>query len=240
MNRASNASPNADEFARRIRGRIRETTRCILDVGCGAAAIIEPLAREFPAHQFVGLDVDAVQLKRNTDRNDLANVCFLRAAAQAIPLPDRSVQLVVMNKSLHHLPHRSMQKGLSEAHRVLEPGCSLLIFEPVYAGTFNQVLKVFHDEREVRQQAIRAIEQAVAAGQFASVEREVFMQHRYFESFTRFRDLVIDVSHTEFDLSKERMAQVAAVYQRFAASDGSAELTNPVRYDRLVRRSADV
>ena len=42
--------------------------------------------------------------------------------AQAIDLPADSIDLVIMLKSLHHVPTELMDRALAEIHRVLKPG----------------------------------------------------------------------------------------------------------------------
>jgi 2-methylisocitrate lyase-like PEP mutase family enzyme len=67
-----------------------------------------------------------------------------------------------MFKSLHHVPVPLMDQALAEIRRVLKPGGLAYISEPVFAGEFNEVLRLFHDESIVRREAFSAIERAVA------------------------------------------------------------------------------
>ncbi|WP_293687675.1 class I SAM-dependent methyltransferase [Thiolapillus sp.] len=80
-------------------------------------------------------------------------------------------------KSLHHVPVPLMGKALEEIHRVLRPGGRAYIFEPVYAGQFNEILRLFNDEKEVRQAAFDTLKDAVSRGDFA-LKDEIFFQSK--------------------------------------------------------------
>ncbi|WP_371414983.1 hypothetical protein [Thiolapillus sp.] len=70
-----------------------------------------------------------------------------------------------------------MGKALEEIHRVLRPGGRAYIFEPVYAGQFNEILRLFNDEKEVRQAAFDTLKDAVSRGDFA-LKDEIFFQSK--------------------------------------------------------------
>ena len=60
-------------------------------------------------------------------------------------------------------PRPSLQRAVSDAaptiaRCVLKPDGVAYISEPIYAGAFNDILKMFHDEREVRQAAEQGLE----------------------------------------------------------------------------------
>lgn len=59
-----------------------------------------------------------------------------------------------------------MAQALAEAARVLRPGGHLYVSEPVYAGPLNDVIGLFHDEREVRAAAQAALDEALRGNHF--------------------------------------------------------------------------
>jgi len=50
--------------------------------------------------------------------DDLPNVHFMSGAAEAIPCEDESFDIVLMFKSLHHVPEAQMDKAMEEISRV--------------------------------------------------------------------------------------------------------------------------
>ena len=77
-------------------------------------------------------------------------------------------------------PAELMDSVFSEIRRVLKPGGVAYISEPVYAGDFNEVLKLFHDEKAVREAAFAAEQRAVSAGGLVLVTQKFFLQPMQF------------------------------------------------------------
>lgn len=113
------------------------------------------LAETGRAREILALEVDAIQHALNLAAPALPNVQFAQGGAEAIPAPDASFDIVLMFKSLHHVPVALMGQALREISRVLRPGGVAWISEPVYAGDFNDILRLFHDEKEVRKKPLR-------------------------------------------------------------------------------------
>jgi len=84
------------------------------------------------ARSIVALEVDEVQHTANLRNNDLANVSFGLGGAEAIPAVDESFDIVLMFKSLHHVPVERMDHAMAEICRVLKPGGLAYISEPVF------------------------------------------------------------------------------------------------------------
>ena len=76
-----------------------------------------------------------------------------------------------------------MDLALSEIRIVLKPGGLAWIFEPVYAGEFNEILRLFHDEKQVREAAFAAIQRSVDDARFSLVRQCFFSALSHFESF---------------------------------------------------------
>ncbi len=91
------------------------TGKDILDIGCGA----------YPnAKATMTLDVvDEIRVRGRVFRPDVvANI------NERIPLPDNSVDCIIMNNVLEHI--HTPQKALDECHRVLRQGGVLLVTVP--------------------------------------------------------------------------------------------------------------
>lgn len=206
----------------------------IIELGCGAAAHTRAIAETGrPAH-ILACEVDRIQHEKNLAITDLPNVSFVQGGAEAIPADAASTDIVMMFKSLHHVPVASMDTALREIARVLKPGGLAYISEPVYAGDFNEVLRLFHDEREVREAAFAAIRRAVEAGILELVEQRFFSTRNSFADFADFETRVIGVTHTQHSLSPELYEQVRQTFMRHMGPDG-ANFAMPIRVDLLRR-----
>ena len=120
----------------------------ILELGCGSAEITRDIAASGAGRTVTALEVDEIAHEKNLQVTDLPNVTFALSGAQDIPLVEESVDVVFMFKSLHHVPLELMQDSMLEIRRVLKPGGLAYISEPVFAGDFNEILRLFHDEQK--------------------------------------------------------------------------------------------
>lgn len=207
----------------------------ILELGCGKAEKTRTIAQSGKVAAIVALEVDAIQHGRNLQIADLPNVTFRHGAAEAIPAADATFDIVMMFKSLHHVPADKMDLALSEIRRVLKPGGLAWISEPVYAGEFNEILRLFHDEKEVREAAFAAVRRAVDDGRFTLVGQRFFSTPGHFDSFAQFEERVIRVTHTDHRLSPELQAAVRLKFEAHLTATG-ANFRNPLRVDILRKR----
>jgi SAM-dependent methyltransferase len=206
--------------------------RHILELGCGSAAITRDIATAGPDRKVTALEVDEAAHEKNLQITDLPNVNFGLAGAEEIPLDDESVDVVFMFKSLHHVPMGLMDQSLREIHRVLRPGGKAYISEPVFAGDFNEVLRLFHDEREVREAAFAAVKKAVDEGLFSLAEETFFNSPMRFESFADFETLILNVTHTDHKLDDDLYQEVKRRFEQHMGEDG-AHFEMPIRVDLL-------
>jgi len=206
----------------------------ILELGCGPAVLTRLIAEHGSGRRITALEVDRVQHAKNLAIDDLPNVHFDLAGAEAIPLPDASVDVVFMFKSLHHVPLDSMDNAMNEVARVLRPGGLAYISEPVFAGEFNEILRLFNDEQVVREAAFAAVQGAVARGQFALREQVFFRSPVYFADFAEFERRIIGATHSEFRLSPETYGEVKARFALHQTAEG-VSFEQPIRVDLLQR-----
>ena len=204
----------------------------ILELGCGNADITRDIATSGKARRVTALEVDQIAHEKNMQITDLPNVTFSLAGAQQIPLEDESVDIVLLFKSLHHVPVELMQASMHEIHRVLKPGGLAYISEPVFAGDFNEVLRLFHDEQKVRQAAFDTVKKSVEDGIFELVEETFFNSPMQFEDFQAFENNTIKATHSEHDLDDELYALVKQRFEQHVGDDG-AHFSMPIRVDLL-------
>lgn len=229
------ADPDRNDLVNEIRlmlGELPFDGARVLELGCGRAEKTRLLAETGRPAEIVALEVDKIQHARNLEIADLPTVSFRHGGAEAIPADDNSVDIVLMFKSLHHVPMAQMDQALREIARVLKPGGLAWISEPVYAGDLNEVFKLFHDEKVVREAAFAALCRAVDSGSLL-LEREMFFDTRsFFEDFAQFDSRMIRVTHTNHQLSPELYRQVREKFESCMTA-GGATFLNPQRVDLL-------
>lgn len=236
MQIASDAPTELESEPRLFERRLRLDGARIVELGCGRAQLTRVLASGGPGRELLALEVDTVQHALNEAITDLPNVRFALAGAQAIPADDASVDAVFMFKSLHHVPVEAMPQALREIRRVLRPGGHAWLSEPIYAGPFNEILRLFHDEGRVRAAAFAAVRAAVEAGEFELVEQLFFDAAMPFADFADFERTVIGVTHTRHVLSPAVHAEVERRFAAHCGADG-VSFRAPMRVD-LLRRPA--
>lgn len=204
----------------------------ILELGCGSAAITRDIATAGPNRKITAMEVDEIAHEQNLGTTDLPNVSFVLAGAEDIPLENESVDVVFMFKSLHHVPLAAMAQAMREIRRVLKPGGLAYISEPVYAGDFNEILRLFHDEKAVREAAFATLQQAVDEGLFGLVEELFFYSPMVFENFEDFENKIIGTTHTKHELDDELYALVKQRFMAHAGDEG-VYFDMPIRVDLL-------
>lgn len=157
----------------------------LLDVGCGAGSLTRELAKR-GAKEVIGIEPDPIQAAKNRAADAVPGVSFMECGAQELGIDDGSIDGVFFKYSLHHVPEAHMDRALGEAIRVLKPLSGFLyVIEPVMAGSYAELSRLFHDETEVRMSAYRALARGVAP-HFA-VSREIhytdWTEYTDFEAF---------------------------------------------------------
>ena len=206
----------------------------ILELGCGRAEFTRAIATRHPDARIIATEVDTIQHRLNCASDAPANVRFIVAGAQSIPADDASIDIVLMFKSLHHVPIDMLDVALAEIRRVVVPGGLVYFSEPVFAGAYNDIVRIFHDEQPVRLAAFNALQRAVAEAQFELVTEQFFLAPLEFASFAEFERRVIGVTHTRHCLTP---AQYEAARTAFSAhlDAGGAHFRQPMRVDVLRR-----
>jgi SAM-dependent methyltransferase len=159
----------------------------VLDLGSGAGLDVMLAARKVGPSGFVyGVDMTDEMLAlatRNAAKAGAANVEFRKGHIEDIPLPDRTVDVIISNCVVNLSPDKSQVLG--EASRVLRAGGRLAISDIVVDGRLDD-LPV--SEAQVRTAlswagciagalTVDEYEQLLAAAGFAEIKVEV--KHRY-------------------------------------------------------------
>lgn len=98
-----------------------QLARTVVDLGCGSGRFTLGLRERFDA-QVIGIDPSPRMLSRAPRRDGLS---YIQALAEALPLADRSVDVVFMSNVWQHIQDRQAAGG--QIARVLRIGGSLCI-----------------------------------------------------------------------------------------------------------------
>jgi arsenite methyltransferase len=116
----------------------------VLDLGCGAGLdSLIAAKRTGPAGTIIGFDFSSAMLERARSGfrdTGIHNAVFCRTAAEALPLPDSSIAVAMVNGIFNLNPARDAI--FRELARVVEPGGSvyaaeLVLREPLPADTLS-------------------------------------------------------------------------------------------------------
>lgn len=204
----------------------------VLELGCGKAEKTRTLAETGRVKEILALEVDATQHAKNLRMTDLPNVRFAHGGAEAIPAEDNAFDIVILFKSLHHVPVGHMDQALSEIARVLKPGGLAWISEPVFAGELNEIMRLFHDEQLVREAAFAAVCRTVDSGRLLLREERFFNTRSQFDNFDQFDARMIRVTHSNHQLPPALYREVQEKFAAHLTPEGVI-FFNPQRVDVL-------
>ena len=104
----------------------------VLDVGCGTGTLtIAARKRVGSTGSVDGVDASPEMIARARGKalRGGLSVTFEIAAAQSLPFPDATFDVVLCSLAVHHLPQDAQAPALAEMRRVLKPGGRVLIVE---------------------------------------------------------------------------------------------------------------
>jgi cyclopropane fatty-acyl-phospholipid synthase-like methyltransferase len=92
----------------------------VLEVGSGRGGGARHIASYFKPASYTGMDLAQNAVDLATKLHPIPNLKFIQGSAEAIPLPDESVDVIVNVESSH--AYGSVEKFLGEVYRVLKRG----------------------------------------------------------------------------------------------------------------------
>jgi len=108
----------------------------VLDVGCGTGRLLRSAHGRWPNARLVGVDPSEGMIEAG---KDLTPAEFHIAGAEAIPLPDQSIDLAFSTIAFHHWADPA--RGLREVARVLRPGGGFVLVDNIGPDWLARYLK---------------------------------------------------------------------------------------------------
>jgi len=193
----------------------------VVELGCGKADLARRLLQSHGVAQVTAFEVDERQHAANLAAPPVQGLRFAAGGAQDTGLPSACCDGVMMLKSLHHVPVPLLDDAIDEVARILKPGGWFYVSEPVYAGEFNDIVKLFHDEGAVRAAAYAALERARARGRLAWEREIVFDTPLQFRDFDDFVDRIVRVTHTDMRFEGEVARATRELFERHMTPAGA-------------------
>ena len=218
--------------ARRTTGEVLTATVALagiaaIDVGCGDGTLVRLMTRA--GARVTGVEPGPRMLELALAAPRAGDERYLEAPAQALPFVGGIADLVVFSNSLHHVPPEHMAPALAEAARVLKPGGTLFVSEPVADGPFFAVTRLFNDETDVRARALAAMRDAGRWG-LAQTEEFVHVTPMKSRDFAVFRDRSIAIEPSRASVFAAREAEIRAAFEANGKRGAEGyEFDNPTR-----------
>ena len=132
-------------FFDRVQRRVLELAKrqnqpeAILDVGCGTGRLLRKAKLQWESAKLIGVDAAQKMIEQATQLFPDAE--FHVSMAEALPLADKSVDLVFSTLSFHHWANQA--KGISEVARVLRPNGLFILADITVPSWIAQFVKIF-------------------------------------------------------------------------------------------------
>ena len=204
--------------------------RGLVDIGCGQGRLAQALAEDGAA--VVGVDPGAAAIA--VARATVPGARFAVGSGERLPFPDACFAGAILLNSLHHVPDPGA--ALREAARVVGPGRTVVVIEPLAEGSAFAALRPVEDETAIRAGAQGAVEAALAGGAFARTRDEVFERRERVVGLDGFLDRVRAVDPAREAAIRANGPAIAAAFAAAAIRepDGRLVLVQPLRAQVLV------
>jgi SAM-dependent methyltransferase len=125
----------------------------ILEIGCGAGAVLELLSKNFPKSAITGIDNSEQMLSAATGRKySNSNVSIIQGDALNRQFENGSIDTIILSSVLHEIYSYNnyqidaLEKALSNACEMLAPGGRIIIRDGIMPAPQTFYLKFGNDE----------------------------------------------------------------------------------------------
>jgi ubiquinone/menaquinone biosynthesis C-methylase UbiE len=124
---------------RRVLETVPFANKTVLEIGCGLGHYAQAIAPTTTS--YIALDVSEAMIAKAKQRGTgTPNLTFLHADAQAIPLPDHSVDLVFGSWAIGAIwPPEARERAMGEIDRVVRPGGEIWAVETHWQSEFMEL-----------------------------------------------------------------------------------------------------
>lgn len=166
------------------------------------------------------------------DPPPLSNLTYRSGDPDHIPAEDESFDIVILNGLLSRIPDDRRVGVLRDVRRVLRPGGLAYVAEPAPGGAFNEITRVFKDEKQARIAAFEAVRNTVSSGAMALEAQKFFQMPLLLPDFA-----AVERNHIPPDVrvTSAQKAEAEKKFQRHMGPKGAA-FQVPMRVD-LLRKS---
>ncbi len=173
-----------------LRNNVELEGRRVIDVGAGSGGLVRWLREQGADPVGVECGLDVLEQARDRDQENAGD--YLEGVGQSLPVDDASADVVVLFRSLHHIPVDQMLPAMVEARRVLVSGGTLFVLEPTYDEQGHELQRLIDDETVVRAQAQAVLLEVPDLG-FDLVTSGDFIQEYVYRDFAQWEKHMVDV-----------------------------------------------
>lgn len=213
----------------------------VLDVGCGTGTIARLAAERVGANgRVAGLDVNAAMLNVARSLPSANPIKWYETAAESIPLPDHSFDVVFCSLSLQFFTDKLA--ALREMHRVLKPGGRVYIDTPMpseFLNVFDRALaRNVSEEASVFVHAVfslndpREMEALLKEAGFSGITSRAHTRELHLPTWREFLWQYIVSTPLMAVLPQSGNAQTEALERDIEAGWAPWEKGNGIRYDQ--------
>jgi len=199
----------------------------IADIGSGAGEMVRYMTSQ--GARVTGLECGDLQLEKARSFPAAGDEVYLEGVGQEMPFDDDSFDVVTFFNSLHHVPPEHMAGALAEAVRVVKPGGTVYVGEPIASGKGFELNAPIDDETSVRSSAYEAIQNAASHG--LKQVQEIFYDTVYhYENFAAFKDRMIRIDPARRAPFEAIEDNLRSAFDRLGIADEAG-----IRFDQPMR-----
>jgi ubiquinone/menaquinone biosynthesis C-methylase UbiE len=187
----------------------------IVDLGCGEGHFGRELANK--GARVTGIDPSIASLPKQSFASGTFRI--LQGSGEAVPLPAASADLVTFVFSLHHMPGAALAACLHEAIRLLRPSGRLYVAEPLAEGPLHYLTMPFHDETQVRANALSAL--AELRSECETKDLFLYCERRVFANFDAFAQrMIANMRFNDYDAKQVTNPHVIGRFNELFIQNG--------------------